>query len=127
MQRPRSHCGPGTRQSRPGEQARRGLGPRGVGGEEEPQGCSKKALKTQRGCGQQGAVKDPRISGQAWGSPEVLLPEDQEEAGTLALFPAVTSTRHKLAHCPHPTDACGDWHEHLVLKMRTRCPWSPWH
>lgn len=103
MQRLHGHRGPGARrQSRPGEQASRKLGPRGVGGEAEPQGCSKKALKTQRGCSQQGSVKNPCISGQARGSPEVLLPEDQEEAGTLVLFPAVTSTRHRLAHCPHP-------------------------
>ena len=69
----------------------------------------------------------PASLGQALGCPEVPLPEDQEEAGTPALFPAATSTRHRLAHCPHPTDACGDWREHLVPKRRTRCPWSPWH
>lgn len=72
-------------------------------------------------------LQGARISGQARGCPGVLLPEGREEAGTPALFPAVTSAQHRLAHCPHPTDARGDWHEHLVLKMRTQCPWSPWH
>ena len=37
------------------------------------------------------------------GCPKVLFPEDQEEAGTLAPFIAVTSTRHS----PHSMSACG--------------------
>ena len=119
----RGRAGPGEQAGRgePGDMARRGW----WGG--RAPGMQQNVLKTQRGHSQQGSVRAPASLGQALGCPEVPLPEDQEEAGTPALFPAATSTRHRLAHCPHPTDARGDWREHLVPKRRTRCPWSPWH
>lgn len=90
------------------------------------QGCSKKSPQNTEGMRPAGLQGRPHLrpgsglpgSPAPWGPGGRLAPQP---------VPCCDLRTAQAGTLPTPTDARGDWHEHLVLKMRTQCPWSPWH